>query len=264
MASTGARDIKSALTWVWRAMADSSTSRRKLFLHSAHPTIGVSSGGAVFQICQAVGRDEAPRSGDVVRLGLVAAAEDSGLLDTLEEFITENCTSVICCHARLTTSSEIPEIEDLDRFDCLVWLGASLKTSGQEVPPLWDWCRRGGGLIAIGPPVKILGSAPGMAGFGEAERRELIAVVPCALGHPLLTKVRAFGSSAVLPDPAWMDADALPVLLGVGATWNRPVAWARAVGRGRAVATTLGQPADIHQLDFLRFLANAVTWSAAS
>ena len=227
-------------------MTDVPRVRRKLFMHPAHPTIGVSN-------CLAVSRawrarpDSWPASvgEQPLRVSLVSGELNGDVLAALQWFqrTLRGGLGVDCRSAFVDVAEGLHELADLEPADCTVFLcqGITILRDRSD----WD---------------------PELLGDGCCDQydpgRTAIATAAAARRHPMLRGVEPFVSGSGLPDHPCIPDDAHCLLLGQRGERSQPVAWAGQHHGRRLFHTSLGRAADFRQPSFCRLLTNALAWVA--
>jgi hypothetical protein len=224
-------------------MGDVPTKRRRLFMHPAHRSVGVSGDGlAPGPYCRMEGF-AAPTDSRPLRIALLARrwnADTEAAATLFEKAVAARC-DVEC--GRVDIASLDTDRDLLPEIDCLVAFGQTLCITQH-----WrdvDATAR----AADGPPT-----------CSEGRPME-VEMAPAAEWHPVLEGVWPFPSRHGQPEPQpGLPEDAFLLLAGRadGQTW--PVAWVRHTAEGPVFCTSLGSSDDFRQPDFVRLLLNALRW----
>jgi type 1 glutamine amidotransferase len=252
---------------------DSQVARRKFFMHSAHPTVGVSAGAAMLADCgpcspAAVGRLRRP-----LRVCLVSGCphyKSDESLAALEEYLQGHCP-VACSRALGHQEGELAGLEGLEDSDCLLLFARRMTVGGKQLQRIKRYCLRGGAIVGVRTGSRALQNWPEMDGevFGGdcrghyGNRLTEVELVAATRRHPVLAGVVPFASRGALYKSVRIAEDATVLLTGTFPGHTHPVAWVRPYRGGRVFYTSLGHPVDFGNPSFLRLLANAVAWTAA-
>jgi len=227
-------------------MTDGPRVRRMLFMHPAHPMIGVSN-------CLAASRAWRPRPDSwpasvgeqPLRVSLVSGELNGDVVAALRWFqrLLRGGLGIDCRSAFVDVAEGLHELADLEPSDCTVLLcqGITILRDRSDWDPQW---------LGIGCSGRY------------DPRRAAIAASAAADGHPVLRGVEPFVSCSGLPAYPCVPEDADCLLLGQRGERSEPVAWAREDRGRRLFHTLLGCTADFRQPSFGRLLANALTWVA--
>jgi len=252
-------------------MSDENVSRRKFFMHSAHKSIGVSTGLAALHACDLTGFAVEVPNKPTPRVFLVSGSprynSDESLV-ALEAYLNRNAR-VQCTRVFATSEEKLPGLEDLDQCDCMVLLTRRMKIDGEPLDRIKRYCRRGGAIVGVRTASHGLQNwlAMDKEVFGGDYRGHYnntiagVSVVEAAKHHPVLAGVRPFVSHGALYKNRNVAKDAKILLTGSFPDRSHPVAWTRLHNGGRIFYTSLGHPADFRQPDFLRLLTNAIAWA---
>jgi len=261
-------------------MSYSQVSRRKFFMHSAHRTIGVSSGLAALQACdlaQFAMADEARRP---LRVCLVSGAplyQSDESLAALEEHLGGRY-EVDCSRAFAKSKDDLPGLENLEDSDCMVLFARRMEIDGEQLERIKRYCRRGGPIVAIRTAShamqnwlqfdkEVLGGDYSRYYSNEVTE---VAIGEAAKDHAVLAGVEPFASRGTLYKNPNVADDVTVLLTGsfLGqrhpVTRAHPVAWVRPYRGGRVFYTSLGHPDDFRRPSFLRLLGNALQWTCES
>jgi hypothetical protein len=222
-------------------MAHPAAVRRKLFMHPAHRTVGVSNAG----IAQPpYGRIEnyPTRSLDVNPARVVLApnrrSDDAhAAIQLFERAIRRR--QDLRCH-RVDLEALGAKSSTWTAADCFVVFGQGLFIAQRRVLldafPAADDSQQ-----AIGDPMKV-------------------EIAATAAWHPVLDGVEPFVSRQTVPHSIGIPAEATVLLTARNAAGDaQPVAWIEH-RHGTVFRTTLGSAEDFGQPDFVRLALNAVTW----
>ena len=247
---------------------------RRLFVHPPHGRIGISAaaGRRAESSPSASGiepQDPGTRRRRVARIALLVGGDDTGWQASaakLRQHLDEDGRLAAGCVAGAQGMSSF------DPFSVAVLLGRpELSRVGRL--QLETYCRQGGALVALGSAGRALPDWPAFAeavlgGWdeGPGSNPVLLEVEPAEQSwwHPVLDGVGAFGASGDPRGPVWLARGAEILLWGYGGGLRKPLAWAWRPRGGRVFYSLLGRPDDFQLPDFLRLVANAVRWAAAS
>lgn len=243
-----------------RTMSQVPVAHRRLYMHSAHPRIGVSRRLTIFrpspteeQSAFPAFEDEHPLAVTLIS-GELSGSTASVLLGI--QRILQGRLHAECRCSFLDIAEGLSELEGIAPSDCTVLLYQGITIlqdrSDWDAELLSDGGSLGdGGLFGKG----ILGA---LAGHSE------IAVVPGDRGHAVLRGVGPFVSQSGMPANCRVPADGVKLLLGQEGEASAPVAWAMEIDGRRQFHTSLGCADDFRQTSFCRMLANAVAWVAGT
>ena len=258
-------------------MSQRDLSRRKLFMHPAHPTIGVSSGLAALQACQSAAclgvahqptgplrvcllADSTPARSDHSLAALKAALKaiwNECLAGHTADYTWAFCTADHCVRG----------FETLDRCDCLILLGPAT-IAGQPLEQIDRFCRQGGAIVGLRAMGGVFqdGSVLRTKLFGVDcedcyDQRVLRIVRAAAADHPVLDGVDDFVAPVALYRQCRLVPDASILLTAAAADGRQPVAWVRLHQGARVFCTSLGRDDDFQVAAFRRLLGNALCWT---
>jgi hypothetical protein len=229
--------------------------RRKLFMHSAHRTVGVSGGGAALgPYCRTEGFSTDVLAIAPLRVALVACTLDADACAALALFERAIARHGDIQCGRVEFESADARSEDLANVDCAVLFRRGLHiarrwTDFGTVEPVENQCRRETPHYCNG------------CGFGdEGELLEAkIEIAPAARRHPILDGVEPFVSYEALHGVC-ICPDATLLLTSRAGGEVHPAAWIEPGRRDRVFHTTLGCAEDFGRPDFIRLMLNALTW----
>ena len=271
-------------------MTDFKLFRRKFFMHSAHKTIGVSSGPAALKVrnLDEFAVDNEPP--EVLRVCLVSGAptyNSDRSLAILERHLARH-TDVECARAFSKAPDDLPGLKGLEGSDCMVLFTRQMAVDGEQLDSIRRYCRRGGAVVGVRSASHGLKNWPDMDRelFGGDYRGHYgndsteVAVADTAGDHPVLAGVEPFVSRGSLYRNPRIVRDADVLLTGTFGGSIHPVAWTLETqtreiqtreiqtreiqtreNGGRVFYTSLGHPHDFHRPAFLRLLANALHWA---
>jgi hypothetical protein len=219
---------------------------RKLFIHSAHHSVGVvgdRSGLHRYSQGEAVGLSEA---GGIVPIRAILVADDAdaaarasraAFQRSLERKVSLDCECA-------DWSAVVLQFDEIRKADCVVlfWNG-----------------------IHMGPPLAILRDidryreGTGMAVGGYREDAVFTEITTDGRAHPILSGVSSFGTHLSLTFDAMLSRDTT-VLLATSDERARAVAWLEEGACGQTFHTLLGTPGDFLQPPFARLMLAALTW----
>jgi type 1 glutamine amidotransferase len=166
---------------------------------------------------------------------------------------------------------DIPGLEALDTADVMVLFTRRVTLAEEPLARVKRFCASGRGVVGIRTAShafqnwlaidKDLFGGSYQGHYGKNEPAE-VRLVTEAKDHPVLAGVKAFTTNGKLYKNPAIAPDVTRLLSGVAGTKREPVAWAREIGKGRVVYTSLGIPEDFRDADFLRLMSNAVFWTA--
>jgi type 1 glutamine amidotransferase len=221
-----------------------------------------------------------PAAGDkgepkrVIKVCLVSGSleyESDKSLATLQTYL-EKTGQVKCYRAFRKSDADVPGLEKLDECDVMVLFTRRLKLEGDQLERIKNYCLAGKPVVGIRTASHALqtwldldkevlgGNYMGHFGAGT-----LTEIHTQAKDHPILKNVTLKQSKGSLYKNTGLARDVDVLLTGtlMGKTGiSEPIAWARVYKGGRVFYTSLGHPADFADENFLRFLANAITWTA--
>ncbi len=239
-------------------MSESSVSKRKFFMHSAHETIGISAGLAAFKACNPARFATAASAKRRLGVCIVSEApihETDELLTILREHVEK------CCNCRCTTN--------LEESDCLLLVGRWPAIGGKQLDRIKRYCRRGGAVLGVRTAGGASENCPELDNelFGcdyhgcyQNEFTE-VEIAEGAASHPILSGVGPFRSHGTLQKNPNIAEGCKVLLTGGFAGHVQPVAWTRRPHGARVFYTSLGVPDDFRNPDFIRLLAGAVCWA---
>ncbi|NQU24373.1 MAG: hypothetical protein HQ567_24075 [Candidatus Nealsonbacteria bacterium] len=264
-------------------MAGIDATQRILFMHSAHPTVGVSVGPTAMGNCDLSRFAAVDKSPCLLRACLVSDLpehEADGPLDVLTRYLGPRY-DVVRARVRGTSVGGWSGPDDPRSYDCIVLLAAGSQSGSERLAQIERGYR--GGRVVVGhrngnrpePDAEFFGDDYGndygddyggrfggdygdRAGSGPVE----IVVAEPSKNHRVLAGVGPLVTAGPLGPPPEVPCDAAVLLIAGSRGRSQPVAWIRSDERGRTFHTSLGQPADFHRAAFLRLLANAVDWTS--
>lgn len=254
-------------------MTDSHVSRRKFFMHSAHKTVGVSAGLAGLRACDPADLAVADQARRPLRVCLVSAClhyKSDQSLAVLEEYLQEKW-KMKCSRAFSQKKDDLPGLENLERSDCMLLFARRMTIKGEPLERIKRYCRRGGAIVGVRTAShafenwlemdkEVLGGDY-QGHFGN--KLTEVEIVEAGKDHPILAGVKPFGSRGTLYKNPRIAKDATVLLAGTFPGQTYPVAWVRVHRGGRVFYTSLGHPIDFRDANFLRLLANAISWTSA-
>lgn len=250
-------------------MSERHASRRKLFMHPAHKTIGVSAGPMALRACApAEGFDVAERP---VRVCLVCGSLNHGSHESLADFgrYLQQRYQVKCTWALQKAKDDLPGLENLEQSDCMLLFARRMTIDGRQLRRVKQYCRRGGAVVGVRTASHAFQNWPAMDRelFGGDYRGRYdnrwtgVEVVEAAKGHPVTAGVEPFVSRGSLYKNPAIAKDTTLLLVGAAQRHTQPVAWTRLHHGGRVFYTSLGHADDFREPNFVRLLVNAVSWT---
>jgi type 1 glutamine amidotransferase len=251
-------------------------------MHSAHKTVGVSAGLAALRACELGDFAVAGEAQQALRVCLVSGCplyKSDESLASLGEYL-EARGKAKCSRAFSKKEDDLPGLENLERSDCMVLFARRMTIDGEPLELIKRYCRRGGAIVGLRT------ASHAFQNWLELDREVLggdyqghfdnklteVQIVEAAEDHPVLVGVKPFASRGTLYKNPNVAKDASVLLRGTFPGQTYPVAWVRRAptghqakhGRGgRVFYTSLGHPTDFRNPNFLRLLANAVSWTCA-
>ena len=227
-------------------MASSTTARRKLFMHSAHRTIGVSGGGIELRpYCQLENFSSSPDGplAVLMHVALAADRQDADARASLASFQQAVERHGDVQHHRVEIATIDAGLEDVTDVDCVV-----LFRQGLHIARRWS----------------DIDTTPWAAENHEQPNKKSppiqIEIAPWPRRHPLLEGVGPFESRLETVPSEPVPADATVLLIGRTALEDHPIAWLEPLDHGRAFRTFLGSSEDFAQPDFVRFVLGVLRW----
>lgn len=252
-------------------MVDAYGSRRTFFVHAAHRTVGVAAAPAAARLGDRIEMAPAFEAERPIRVCLVSGCphyESDVSLAALAELLQRHYRAT-CDRAFSRRSDDLPGLEHLDRTDCLLLFARRMAVDGEPLEQIRRYCRRGGAVVGVQAADHAFQNWPEMerevlgcdsrGHFGN--RLTEVEIAEAAEGHPVLCGVGPFASRGALYENAQIADDATVLLRGTFPGQTHPVAWVRRHCGGRVFCTSLGHPLDFLEPNFLRLLANAVSWT---
>lgn len=252
-------------TAIMDVMSGYAIQKRKYYMHSAHPRVGVSIALAAHRYECAVVR---PR-----KVCAIVGPKDQPLAvsvkNYLEDFFGDHYSLDWNCISIKAKGMPAEDINPHD-IDCLILFGHPAVMNVKALELIHDYWQCGGSLAAVRVVDFALHGSAEFAGDlfgGEYEYEHLLAptkisLLPHAGHHPLLRGMQSFVLRSGLHRYNLLPTEATPILFGSAAGETLPVAWVRSRLGRRVFATTLGSAADFRHPCFLRLLANAILWTA--
>ena len=262
-------------------MSHNKFSRRVFFVHSAHKTVGVSAGLAVWHgLCQfggpSLAADDTTRPGaasGTLKIVLIAARNEYRPEESLAAFheYLDKRYQVRCVRVFSKAVDALPGLEALDNCDCAIFFTRRMRIAGEPLERIKQFCRQEGKAI-----IGIRTASHGFQNWLEMDKEVFggdysghygdtepvdVKVVDAQKQHPVLRGVTPFVSKGSLYKNFKVAADATVVLTGSIPAATHPVAWVRPHRGGRVFYTSLGHPADFEEESFRRLLANAIDWT---
>ena len=255
-------------------MTDPQVARRKLFMHSAHKTVGVSAGPAAWRARESTApamAGDARRPPSVCLVSGSPAYRSDQSLAAFEGHLREH-GNVECSRAFRQSNDDLPGLENLDQSDCMLLFVRRMTIDGEQLERIKRYCRRGGPIVGVRTASHGLQNWPEMdkevfggdyQGHFDNESIE-VGIVAAAEDHCVLAGVEPFVSRGSLYRNPNIARDATVLLTGTFSGHTHPVAWTRLHHGGRVFYTSLGHPDDFRQPNFLRLLLNAVLWTSTA
>lgn len=257
-------------------MTDSHVSRRKFFTHSAHQTIGVSTGLAAFKACDLnrlarAGSSKRGQGEPATRVLLISGSvsyKSGESLAALQQHLRENYQAK-CLRAFSEHNHKLPGLENLEDCDCALFFTRRMEIDGEPLQRIRRYCRRGGAIVGVRSASHGLQNWPEMdqevfGGDYQGQYDNQITEVKAVEGakdHPILAGVGPFRSHGTLYKNPHLAPDTTVLLSGEFPGHRQPVAWTRLHHGGGVFYTSLGHPNDFRDPNFLRLLSNALQWS---
>ena len=223
-------------------MAHSTPVRRKLFMHSAHRTIGVSDGGIKLRPYYRI-EHFSPDDPLAMPLhtALVAEAQDADACASLASFrraverhgdVKYHCVELAAIDAGLENMADV---------DCVI-----LFRQGLHIARRWA----------------DIDVAPYAVDNSCNRQYEPVQIVldAAARQHPLVDGVGPFESCLDTASYELVPDDAKILLFGRTAIQDRPVAWLEPLDNDHAFRTILGSPEDFRHPDFIRLVLSSLRW----
>ncbi len=225
-----------------------SIARRKLIMHSAHRSIGMSGGRAGLHSYLPTDDLELPGDGPtaVLRVALIADDGDADALDSLASFRrTVEWQADIECHRIARAWIDANDV-DFGNLDGVVLFQKGLHLSPASTSPF------------LGNSVKLQRY---IAGTREITRGASIRIEAAhdAASHPILDGVRPFEANVGRFLVGNMPDSAAVLLRGRANECEYPLAWVENRG-SRSFHTTLGSPDDFGRPEFVRMVRQAISW----
>jgi hypothetical protein len=223
-------------------MAGSSSVRRRLYIHPAHTTVGVSGRGVALGPYYRLGErpigDSRPGPLRVLLVDREADPNRPTAVALLEQHLRQRC-DVQC--DRVDFDAFDAKRDHLADADCLIVLGRGLRMAANWRDLDVNVCAQSGTAAAADEQMKI---EPAMAAYG----------------HPVLDEVRPFVARGGVVPIGGLPSGATCLLVGTMSGKDHPLAWAWRGRRGSSFFTSLGSANDLRQPDFVRLLFNAMDW----
>ena len=227
-------------------MVGPSNIRRRLFMHQAHRTVGVSGGGvAIGPYCRMERPSIANSTAATTHVVLAACPRDADTRAALASFrrTIGRRPDIECSYVDLDALRA--GWTDLSDADCLIVLDCGLYVAQH---------RSDLDAAAIAPLPHLGRGASGDLGPMTVE------VATAARRHPALEGVEPFTSHPIAPRPDHIPPDATVLLTHNTPTEVFPIAWVTRGGHGPVFSTSLGSAEDFHQPAFVRLVLNVLTW----
>jgi hypothetical protein len=245
-------------------MAPTTSAHRKLFIHPAHRTVGVSGGypvlkpycwqesGASYSI---YGMSDEPKNVAIVLCR--QDAETRKRLELLEKIFCER-QAARCERVEFKVLKAGASRYELDESDAIVCIGQGIQIAQHRLDIDVESLVKG----SDGRGLSIFTGKQYEASSSTAE----VEILAAFCGHPVLdgvgsfiTRLDRFPSADILAE---IPDDATRLLTGRSAGEHFPVAWTRYGCRGRIFDTLLGTAEDFGRSDFVRLTLNALNWVA--
>lgn len=215
--------------------------RRKLFVHSAHRTVGVSTDGIAIRpygrlVDGAADRLDIPSR----RVVLAVGSQDSEAAAALTLFERAIGRRNDLCYRRVSLDSLRSGSREFADADCVVVFGRGLQVVRHE-----------GDLDIV---------LPSSGGHSIDQRRTMRVEIAPAPWHPILEGVEPFASQYQVVDGIRTADDATFLLVVQSAHRTTPVAWIEHRHYGGVFCTSLGTADDFRQPAFVRLVFNAIDW----
>lgn len=220
----------------------STTTKRKLFVHQAHDSVGVFGDGVALRPYSRIRQLHDDAGVAPLQITLAARGFDEEAfwaLTLCEQAIQESCNAR-CRFLELADDDRVEE--DKAECDCIV-----LFDRGLHIAQRWS------DFGSLGPRQRE-----------TSERRPFeVEVASTARWHALAQGVEPFTASVHAILSRSMPTNACPILVGKKSDATCPVAWVCPNGHLGGVVTTLfGWAEDFRQPAFVQFVRNAITWMA--
>jgi putative membrane-bound dehydrogenase-like protein len=180
---------------------------------------------------------------------------------------------VQCSRAFRKTDDDLPGLENLETCDVMLLFTRRLTISGEQLERIKKYCKSGKPIVAVRTAShafqnwlaldkEILGgNYQNHYGAGPVTD---VHIVTKAKDHPILAGIKPFMSQASLYKNHGVAKDVEVLLTGSIPGHTEPVAWSRIHKGGRLFYTSLGDPKDFENEDFLQLLVNALSWTTKS
>jgi type 1 glutamine amidotransferase len=188
-------------------------------------------------------------------------------LAVLQAYLEKNYP-IKCSRAFRKTDTDIPGLDNLDTCDVMVLFTRRLKLEGADLERFKKYCLSGKPIVGIRTASHAMqtwldldkdvlgGNYKGH--FGE---KITCQIKVQAKDHPILKGVKLTESQGSLYKNTGLAKDVDILLTGSIPEHTEPIAWTRMNKGGRIFYTSLGHQKDFEDENFLRFLANAITWT---
>ncbi len=215
-------------------MAGLLPNRRRLYVHAAHPTVGVSGGAVAFRTGSRTesfsSTSERPRPLHVALLHRSSDPDAATASTLLGQHLRLRC-HVQCGQVDFDAIDSLQH--DFPNADCAVVVGGGLWIARNWLDLAADSLVESGLSESVGQAMKIEPAA-------------------AACGHPVLDRVRPFTVDRTIGLFARIPAGATRLLIGRANDTVRTVAWACRGWPDRAFHASLGAAEDFRRPDFLR------------
>ena len=210
----------------------------------------------------------------VIKVVLIAASneyEAENSLTILKAYLEKN-PSIRCTLIKAGDGGTgVPGLEVLDDCDVLIPFMRRVKLQGEQLERFKKYCQSGRAIVGVRTSSHAVqtwlafdkevlgGNYSGHFGTGpKTEVRQAAELKD----HPVLAGVQEFSSPGSLYKNTGLAKDCQVLQYGQTPGHREPVTWAREYKGGRIVYTSLGHPGDFRNDNFLKMMANAVTWTA--
>jgi len=223
-------------------MANSSKIRRKLFMHAAHPAVGLAGGGAAYRSLGQVEDGWAREMvAEPIRVLLAVCEQnvDARSAGASFERLLRSWRDAQC--RRVNFGHIETSLKGRADADCMVILGRGLHLARAWSDFDADAIRRYDSTLDVGA-------------WNEVE------IAPVPRWHPVLEGVGRFVARGVVVHHERADAASTCLLTGNIDGEPRSVAWTRRGRCGNVFSTRLGSVDDFRRPAFARLVLNAVNW----
>lgn len=191
-------------------------------------------------------------------------------LAKLQKYLEKNF-AIKCSRAFRKTDADLPGLENLDDCDVMLLFTRRLKLAGEQLERIKKYCRSGRPIVGIRTASHAIQTwleldKEVLGGNYQGHYKEgpitEIKFSTSGKNHPILDGVKPFKSAGSLYKNSGLANDVTILLDGNNGEHTEPIAWTRSYKGGRVFYTSLGHQKDFEDENFLRLLANALSWSA--